>query len=202
MDFFTLNAAKRYADEAMEGAGAIQGEKGEKGETGEKGADGVSCTHSWNGTKLTVTSASGTSEADLKGEKGDTGEKGADAVIPTPEYIEFYSDDDGYLTIGGIYGRLIDIGTAYLWSLYGAFETVGNTNVTLNFTSDTINKNTLTMGHGMLQYFEYQTVDGKTTPAHCGSRAMVLTTNGFMISLQNKQDTNLGLHGFIVLLKK
>ncbi len=73
MDFFTLNAAKRYADETMEGAGAIQGEKGE---TGEKGADGVSCTHEWNGTTLTVTSASGTSEADLKGEKGDTGEQG------------------------------------------------------------------------------------------------------------------------------
>lgn len=37
------------------------------------GKDGVSCTHSWNGTTLTVTSASGTSSADLKGEKGDVG---------------------------------------------------------------------------------------------------------------------------------
>ena len=35
------------------------------------GEDGVSATHSWNGTTLTVTSASGTSSADLKGEKGD-----------------------------------------------------------------------------------------------------------------------------------
>lgn len=43
-------------------------------ESGEfDGADGVSCTHSWNGTTLTVTSASGTSSADLKGEKGDPG---------------------------------------------------------------------------------------------------------------------------------
>lgn len=40
---------------------------------GANGDDGVSCTHSWNGTTLTVTSASGTSSADLKGEKGDTG---------------------------------------------------------------------------------------------------------------------------------
>ena len=36
-----------------------------------KGSDGVSVTHSWNGTTLTITSASGTSSADLKGEKGD-----------------------------------------------------------------------------------------------------------------------------------
>lgn len=35
-----------------------------------KGANGQSCTHEWNGTKLTITSASGTSTADLKGEPG------------------------------------------------------------------------------------------------------------------------------------
>lgn len=40
------------------------------------GADGISATHSWNGTVLTVTSASGTSSADLKGNKGDKGDKG------------------------------------------------------------------------------------------------------------------------------
>lgn len=39
-----------------------------------KGVDGISATHSWNGTTLTITSASGTSSADLKGEKGDQGE--------------------------------------------------------------------------------------------------------------------------------
>ena len=38
--------------------------------------DGVSATHKWNGTVLTMTSASGTSSADLKGPKGDTGERG------------------------------------------------------------------------------------------------------------------------------
>ena len=41
------------------------------GGSGEPGKDGVSATHEWNGTVLTVTSASGTSSADLKGEKGD-----------------------------------------------------------------------------------------------------------------------------------
>ena len=35
------------------------------------GDDGVSCTHSWNGTTLTITSASGTSSADLKGDTGE-----------------------------------------------------------------------------------------------------------------------------------
>jgi hypothetical protein len=39
--------------------------------TVENGKDGVSATHSWNGTVLSITSASGTSSADLKGEKGD-----------------------------------------------------------------------------------------------------------------------------------
>ena len=74
-----------------QGIQGIQGEKGDKGDTGETGetgaagakgdtgaagADGVSVTHAWNGTALVVTSASGTSSAELKGEKGDTGAQG------------------------------------------------------------------------------------------------------------------------------
>ena len=43
---------------------------------GNKGDNGTSATHSWNGTTLTITSASGTSSADLKGAKGDKGDKG------------------------------------------------------------------------------------------------------------------------------
>lgn len=43
---------------------------------GPAGADGVSCTHQWEGTVLKVTSASGTSSADLKGEPGKTGSQG------------------------------------------------------------------------------------------------------------------------------
>lgn len=49
---------------------------GKDGEKGEPGNDGESATHSWNGTKLTITSASGSSSADLKGDKGDTGAQG------------------------------------------------------------------------------------------------------------------------------
>ena len=51
---------------------------------GIKGEDGISATHRWNGTVLTITSASGTSSSDLKGEKGDTGPQGpagADSVV-------------------------------------------------------------------------------------------------------------------------
>lgn len=54
----------------------LKGEKGDKGDTGQAGKDGISVTHSWEGTVLKVTSASGTASADLKGEKGDTGPKG------------------------------------------------------------------------------------------------------------------------------
>ena len=43
------------------------------GTPGKDGEDGVSCTHSWNGTVLTVTSASGTSSADLEGPQGESG---------------------------------------------------------------------------------------------------------------------------------
>lgn len=58
---------------------------------GEDGQNGVSATHSWNGTTLTIASASGTSSADLKGDKGDKGdsvkgdkgEAGNDGVSPT-----------------------------------------------------------------------------------------------------------------------
>lgn len=58
------------------GATGPQGPKGETGAQGPSGADGVSCTHSWSGTTLTVTSASGTSSADLKGDTGAQGPKG------------------------------------------------------------------------------------------------------------------------------
>ncbi len=48
-----------------------------KGPQGEDGNPGISATHSWEGTVLTVTSASGTSSADLKGPQGDPGAAGS-----------------------------------------------------------------------------------------------------------------------------
>ena len=54
----------------------MKGEQQFEVKDGENGRDGVSLEHSWSGTVLTVTSASGTDSADLKGEKGDKGDKG------------------------------------------------------------------------------------------------------------------------------
>ena len=80
-------------------AGLFDGKPGENGrdgvdgKDGAPGKDGTSATHSWNGTVLTITSASGTSSSDLKGEKGDkgnTGPAGKDGAPgadgKTPEY--------------------------------------------------------------------------------------------------------------------
>ncbi len=52
------------------------GVSGTNGKDGANGVDGISCTHSWNGTILTIGSASGVSSVDLKGEKGDQGIQG------------------------------------------------------------------------------------------------------------------------------
>ncbi len=59
-----------------QGPQGLRGETGPRGPQGEQGTKGVSCTHSWNGSKLTVTSASGTSSADLKGPQGPAGPQG------------------------------------------------------------------------------------------------------------------------------
>ncbi len=69
-----------YADFTSEQLAALRGPQGvqgppgadgQDGAPGADGADGVGCTHSWAGSVLTVTSASGTSSADLCGPKGD-----------------------------------------------------------------------------------------------------------------------------------
>lgn len=76
------NMAENAAKTAVNARNGIEQEIAESltnaKESGEfDGKDGVSVMHEWNGTELTVTSASGTSSADLKGEKGDKGEQGA-----------------------------------------------------------------------------------------------------------------------------
>ena len=59
----------------------VQGPQGEPGTPGTPGSNGISCTHSWSGSTLTITSASGTSSADLKGDKGDKGDPGPQPSI-------------------------------------------------------------------------------------------------------------------------
>lgn len=70
---------------------------------------GKDCTHEWNGTELTVTSASGTSSADLKGDDG-TGIKSFE--------MEFYaSDSETDLTGGSWTASIPDAATGkYLWT--------------------------------------------------------------------------------------
>ena len=71
-----------FEDLTEEQKASLKGDKGDKGDTGAQGPagadgkDGVSVTHEWVGTTLSVTSASGTSSADLKGEKGEQGIQG------------------------------------------------------------------------------------------------------------------------------
>ena len=75
--YFTDNTITTYTvTNGKNGANGKDGVNGKDGENGKDGINGISATHSWNGTTLTITSASGTSSTDLKGEKGDKGEKG------------------------------------------------------------------------------------------------------------------------------
>ena len=63
----TIDAALTQAKESGEFDGAA----------GKDGIDGVSVSHSWEGTKLIITSAAGTSSADLRGPQGEPGQQGA-----------------------------------------------------------------------------------------------------------------------------
>ena len=97
--------------------------KGEKGADGEvvweelteeqiaslRGKDGVSVTHRWDGTVLTITSASGTSSADLKGEKGDSGEGGGTSTL-----IVTVENDIASHTSAEIYAHVQNGGSAVL----------------------------------------------------------------------------------------
>ena len=55
-----------------------------EGSEGPPGKDGISVTHQWNGTILVVTSASGTSSANLQGPAGERGETGPEGPQGLP----------------------------------------------------------------------------------------------------------------------
>lgn len=67
-------------EQGIQGIQGVQGEKGDKGDKGDRGANGVSANHYWNGTTLTVVSASGSSSADLQGTPGGFGTPTASAT--------------------------------------------------------------------------------------------------------------------------
>ena len=52
-----------------------------KGAAGADGNDGVSCTHAWSGSVLTISSASGVSSAELAGPQGPTGARGPQGPV-------------------------------------------------------------------------------------------------------------------------
>lgn len=60
------------------------------------GLDGASATHEWNGTTLTVTSASGTSSANLKGKDGYTPVMGVDYWTPE-EQAAIQADNEAFI---------------------------------------------------------------------------------------------------------
>ena len=62
-----------FTEEQLEALRGPQGQAGRDGLNGKDGKDGVSITHTWNGTSLSITSASGTSEMDLRGPAGQDG---------------------------------------------------------------------------------------------------------------------------------
>ena len=80
----TFDNGTSYTTPSIRGAAGKDGAAGTAGKDGSNGKDGISATHRWDGTTLTVTSASGTSSADLKGDKGDKGDsiKGDDGISP------------------------------------------------------------------------------------------------------------------------
>ena len=82
------------------------------------GTDGISVTHQWDGTVLTVTSASGTSSADLVGPQGPQGERGPEGP-PGPdsqpgEAIVRYLGDGASVTYDVIHYQKT---TNLIWSL-------------------------------------------------------------------------------------
>lgn len=81
------------------------GPQGPIGPQGDKGADGVSVTHSWSGTTLIITSASGTSSANLKGDKGDKGDAGSSTATDVT-----LRDSKNYYTSGTVEGALQEVG--------------------------------------------------------------------------------------------
>lgn len=95
--------------DGKDGYTPIKGVDYRDGKDGSNGIDGVSCTHSWNGTTLTITSASGTTSANLKGEtglQGIQGIAGKDGYTPIKNVDYFDGKDgangkDGYTPVKG-----------------------------------------------------------------------------------------------------
>ena len=93
----TGSAGKDGADgyTPVKGVDYFDGKNGSDGKDGSNGTDGISATHSWNGTTLTITSASGTSSANLKGDTGADGSNGKDGTSVTVSSVSESTADGG-----------------------------------------------------------------------------------------------------------
>ena len=63
-------------EQGLQGIQGEPGPQGAQGIQGPAGENGVSINHNWNGTILTITSASGTSSSNLQGPQGEQGIQG------------------------------------------------------------------------------------------------------------------------------
>ena len=110
-DYYT----KKETDNLIEAIELTPGEKGEPGEPGKdgkdgkKGADGISATHSWYGTTLSITSASGTSSADLQGAPGTPGKNGKDGYTPVRGVDYWTAEDKAEIIAEAASGGEIDL---------------------------------------------------------------------------------------------
>ena len=81
------------AQEAVDTARSVREDADAGDFNGAPGKNGVSAEHKWNGSVLTITSASGTSSADLRGPQGPQGVKGQDAPQDAVRYGEQALDE-------------------------------------------------------------------------------------------------------------
>lgn len=87
---YEIALAKGFEGSEKEWLESLVGKDGVKGRDGN---DGISTTHSWDGTVLTINSASGSSSSNLKGERGYKGDRGESGYSPI-RGTDYWTDSD------------------------------------------------------------------------------------------------------------
>ncbi len=117
--------------DGKDGAPGKDGNDGKDGAPGADGKDGISVSHEWNGTVLTITSASGTSSADLKGPPGEPGSGDSDifddlppiAALQMADSFIIYDEPDKTMA-RMTWNRLRDLILGYVNSNISVYELV------------------------------------------------------------------------------
>ena len=97
--------------QGIKGDKGDQGDKGDPGTPGTPGENGTSAYHYWDGTTLTITSAGGTSSANLKGDKGDKGDDGGltpeqEALLAVIPDLKKWYDKEHYTELAFVEGSI------------------------------------------------------------------------------------------------